>query len=311
MRAAVAALLLAVGCAAEPPPPPPPPADDVEATSLLGEPLRRPALDLEVAERHEAERVRAQSTWVKDPSDPEPLIRMGLENAHLGRIRDAVLVFGRGLERFPGDARFLRHRGHRYITLRRFERAVEDLTRARALIAGKPDPAEPAEAGGASGTLGSNVRAHLGLAHYLSGEWAAAEEVLQEEVALAASPEGNPDRLVAAAYWLVLALHRQGRGEEAAPVLALIDPRAALRADAGHRRVLLLFAGELGPVELAREAAGDGPGAATCGYGLGAWHLAQGRADDARRAWEAVVGKGEWMAFARIAAEAELARLRR
>jgi hypothetical protein len=49
--------------------------------------------------------------------------------------------------------------------------------------------------------------------------------------------------------------------------------------------------------------------AATAGYGLGAWHLAEGRREEALRAWREVLAGGSWSAFGFIAAEADLARL--
>lgn len=271
-------------------------------------------MDPESERKHEEERAKAEAAFAKDPSDADALIWQGRRTAYLGRVRDAIEVFSRGVERFPEDARFLRHRGHRWITLRELDKAIEDLTRAAALIEGRPDEIEPDGLPNARNTpistLGSNVRYHLGLAHYLKGEWAQAEAAFREDFDLACGPAGNPDRVVAAAYWLVLALHRQGRGEEAEPVLARIDPAADVIENESYRRLLLLFAGKVDAAEVTGKAEGESVEDVTLGYGLGAWHHAHGRSDDARRVWERVVARGPWMAFGRIAAEAELARQR-
>lgn len=262
----------------------------------------------EAARRHGAALARAREAVSRDPGDAEALVWVGRQTAYLGRVREAVEVFGRGAERFPEDARFLRHRGHRWLTLRQLGRATLDLTRARALIAGRPDEVEPDGLPNARGvpvsTLGSNVRYHLGLARYLAGEWAAAEEVLAEEVRLAAGPAGNPDRLVAASWWLVLALHRQGRGAEAAPLLAAIGPDLDLIENEGYRRLLLLFATGADAAGIERDAQGATVEAVTLAYGLGAWHLARGRRDAAEAVWRGAVARGPWMAFGRLAAEA-------
>ena len=62
---------------------------------------------------------------------------------YAGRYEEAVAVFSRGLEVLPDSAWLLRFRGHRYITLRRFDEAVADLERADALAQGRPDQVEP------------------------------------------------------------------------------------------------------------------------------------------------------------------------
>ena len=40
--------------------------------------------------------------------------------------RDAIATFSRGIARFPDNAKFYRHRGHRYITVREFAKAQAD-----------------------------------------------------------------------------------------------------------------------------------------------------------------------------------------
>ena len=91
-----------------------------EAVSLLGKPLVPPALSAAVRARLEADLANASAALTRSPGDPEALIWVGRRLGYLGRYREAVSVFTRGVERFPSDARFLRHRGHRYITLDRW-----------------------------------------------------------------------------------------------------------------------------------------------------------------------------------------------
>ena len=40
-------------------------------------------------------------------------------------FRDAIDVYSRGIARHPGEPRLYRHRGHRYITVRDFDRAID------------------------------------------------------------------------------------------------------------------------------------------------------------------------------------------
>src|SRR4029078_11810488 len=94
--------------------------------------------------------------------------------AYLARSRDAIETFSEGIEKHPDDARLYRHRGHRYITVREFPKAIEDLTKAAQLRSGKPVQVEPDGQPNArnipTSTLQSNIYYHLGLAHYLSGD---------------------------------------------------------------------------------------------------------------------------------------------
>ena len=109
-----------------------------EATSLLGKPLVSPDPAPDVKARMEADLAAARAALKKTPNDPDALIWVGRRTAYLGRHREAIDIFSDGVKRFPSDARFLRHRGHRYITVREFDRAIADLEKAAALVAGKP-----------------------------------------------------------------------------------------------------------------------------------------------------------------------------
>ena len=107
-----------------------------EATSLLGKPLISPPAPDSVRARLEADLTAARAALERAPDDPDARIWVGRRLAYLGRYRDAIAVFTEGIERFPKDARFLRHRGHRYITVREFDKAIADLERADGLVAG-------------------------------------------------------------------------------------------------------------------------------------------------------------------------------
>jgi hypothetical protein len=78
----------------------------------------------------------------------------------------------------------LRHRGHRWITLRELELAVEDLALAAFRCRDLPDAVEPDGAPNAlgipRGTDKTSIFYHLGLAHYLRGEFAAALSAYDE-----------------------------------------------------------------------------------------------------------------------------------
>ena len=57
----------------------------------------------------------------------DALIWLGRRNAYLGNYKDAIGIYTEGIQKYPNDARFYRHRGHRLITLRCFDDAIADL----------------------------------------------------------------------------------------------------------------------------------------------------------------------------------------
>ncbi len=293
-----------VGCAA----PQSPPASDVEAISFLGDSLRRPVLDSARQAGFEAQLDSARAAWAAD-SSPDALIWIGRRQGYLGRYREAIATFSDGIARFPDDPRFLRHRGHRWITVRELDSAIADLSRAATMIAGRPIEVEPDGLPNArnipTSTLQSNIWYHLGLAHYLRGDFAAALAAYRAEAAIA----DNPDMLVATSWWRYLTLRRLGDAAAADSVLAPITADMDVIENQSYHRLLLVAKGALPADSLAPAGAtGDAPSDAAVAYGLGAWHLIEGRPELADSLFGILVSRGNWAAFGTIAAEAERAR---
>ena len=162
---------LLVGCAAAPTP-----AHDVvapdEVRSLDGRTLIATALPDELRLDHESKLAAALADHARAPS-ADTLIWVGRRLAYLGRYREAIAPLHRRRGWYPRDARFLRHRGHRYLTTRQIDGAMRDFEAAAVLIARSEDEIEPDGLPNARGiptsTLHTNVYYHLGLAHYLRG----------------------------------------------------------------------------------------------------------------------------------------------
>lgn len=282
----------------------------VEATSLLGEPLVRPSQAAETRERLERDLAEARAAYDRSPNDADAIIWLGRRLAYLGRYREAIDVFAEGIRKHPADARMYRHRGHRFITTRQLDSAITDFSRAVELVRGTPDQVEPDGApnryGIPTSTLQSNIWYHLGLAHYLKGEFEPALAAYRETMRVST----NDDMRVATADWLYMTLRRLGRTDEAARVLEPIHRgMRILENDAYHRR-LLMYKGELPPDSLLAPGDGDALQMATQGYGVGNWFLYNGNEARAREIFERVLSYGNWAAFGHIAAEAELRRMR-
>ncbi|MDX1643734.1 MAG: tetratricopeptide repeat protein [Thermoanaerobaculia bacterium] len=282
----------------------------IEAESLRGEPLRRPELPVEFRQRQEALLAAARAGLDAEPDDPEAAIWVGRRLAYLGRYREAIAVYTEALERHPQNAALYRHRGHRYITTRRLEAAIDDLSRAAELTRGEPDEVEPDglpnELGIPTSTLQGNIYYHLGLAHYLRGDFEAALAAYRE--ALAAST--TADMRVATSYWLYLTLRRMGRKLEALEAIDPIHLDMEIIENHDYHRLVMVYRGKFDPEALRAELGDrdDSLQTATMGYGLGAWYLIEGDRRRARELFTRVLTGDQWAAFGYIAAEAEMAR---
>jgi tetratricopeptide (TPR) repeat protein len=278
-----------------------------EATSLLGKPLVSPRPSETVRVQLVASLADAVAALDRAPDNPDARIWVGRRLAYLGRYREAIAVFSDGVQRFPTDARFLRHRGHRYVTVREFDKAVADLQRADALVAGSPDQIEPDGQPNARNipltTLQSNIRYHLALAYYLQGRFAEAAPVWQR----ARDAVKNPDNLVSATHWLYLTLRRLGRTDDAARVLESIVPGLDIVENGSYYSLCQLYRGGRTADDVLN-GAGSGSAGAAVVYGVSAWHAVNGRTADARALWQKLVDGADWAPFGVIAAEADLAR---
>lgn len=285
----------------------------LEAISFLGDSLHRPRLDTAVQRRMNEQLAASRAELGARSNDPDALIWVGRRLGYLSRFNDAIGVFGDGIKRFPNDARFYRHRGHRYISIRKLDLAIADLEKAAQLIAGKPDEVEPDGQPNARnipiGSLQSNVWYHLALAYYLKGDWNNAARAARSGIAVST----NPDRLVSQTHWLYMALRRAGRTQDAAAALEPIrDDFDIIENDSYYRLVKYYKTGV--PTTVVDSILGAGvqnPSDASFAYGVANWVLYTGDTTRATRAFEQLMSGGSWASFGFIAAEADVASLRR
>ena len=269
----------------------------------------KPPLTRETRRDFEAKLAEARKNAETDPS-ADNLIWLGRRIAYLGHYKDAIQVFTQGAEKFPDDARFLRHRGHRFITLRCFDLAIADLNRAAKLTKGKPDQVEPDGLPNArnipTSTLQSNIWYHLGLAHYLKGDFKSALKAYRA----ADKVSKNPDMLVATTHWLYMTLRRLDRKKEATKAVALIKPDLDVIENADYYKLIRLYQGTTSSEELLKEISGEASALskASIGYGLGNWFLYNGQRDEAEKVFRQIILGNQWASFGHIAAEVELSR---
>ena len=268
-----------------------------------------PPLTRETRREFETKLAEARRNAETDPS-ADNLIWLGRRTAYLGHYKDAIQIFAQGAERFPDDPRFLRHRGHRLITLRCFDLAIVDLSRAVKLIKGKPNQIEPDGLPNArnipTSTLQSNIWYHLGLAHYLKGDFKSALKAYRE----AEKVSTNPDMLVATTHWLYMTLRRLGREKDAARVVVAIKPDLDVIENADYYNLIRLYQGKTTANQMLKEIGSEANGLSktTIGYGLGNWFLYNGERAEAEKIFRQIILGNQWASFGHIAAEAELSR---
>ena len=197
--------------------------DGAQAMSLLGTPLFPPPAPDNVQQEREAQLEQALQDHQADPHGAEALIWLARRHAYLGEYREAIQLFSHGISDHPEDARFLRHRGHRYISVREFDHAIQDFRRAAELIEDTEDEVEPDGQPNALGvptsTLHFNIWYHYGLAHFVKGDFEEAAAIYER--CMAASV--HPDSKIATAHWWYMALRRAGREEAAREMLEGLD----------------------------------------------------------------------------------------
>lgn len=281
-----------------------------EAISLLGDTLHTPQIEPVNFDSLNSALINAVMDYRIDPEKTESIIWLGRRTAYIGEYREALRIFTEGVYKHPEDPRMYRHRGHRYITLRKFDLALADFKSAEDLMRNLPDQIEPDglpnEAGIPTSTLKSNVFYHQGLAHYLKGDFTSAAESYRKAEAL----ELTDDMKIAFLYWHYMALKRDGNDMEAGELLQNVNSEIELLENDAYLNLLLVFKGVFEPDHLL-ETSVDALQNATLAYGIGNWHYMNGRTERAYDIWQNLYDpeSSQWPAFGFIAAEAELARM--
>lgn len=225
-----------------------------------------------------------------EPKNPEFHHARARTLARLQRHPDAIEALTTVLELKPGAPAALIDRGHYYINVRKLDPALADLVKVEAM---KNDD--------------YGLFYHLALARYLNGEFAKAADLYDGCLRTAQTA----DNRTACRAWQYLALSRAGRKADAQKLLEsfTVDPKQALNAYVDR---LLLFKGEKTEDEVAKTMEKDALQLPTVAYGVGIWHLLNGREQKAREYFtKAVTPPAQQSAFGAVASHFELERLQR
>jgi len=272
----------------------------LQALSLSGDSLFSASPSEKVIKNYKL----AKTIYDANTKNPDNLIWLGRWTAYTGDYLGAIKIFTKGIEQFPNDARFYRHRGHRYISIRKFNDAIVDLEYAMKLIEDQPDVVEPDGMPNAMNqpisSLHSNIRYHLGLAYYLTHQLDKALEVYKTDINLAT----NDDQIVSTSHWLYMTLRLLGHNEEAEKVLEPITRELNIFENFDYHQLLLLYKGELIDTDLLGEdyTVNVSEGMA---YGIANWYFYNGQTDKAKTMLEKILSGKQWASFGYIAAEAD------
>src|SRR5438093_1202129 len=217
---------------------------------------------------------RAESALAADPRNVELIIQLGLAQSGVRQFREAIETFTRGLTIAPNDAVLYRWRGHRYLSVREFDRALDDLTRGSRLD-----------------STNYGIWYHLGIVRYARGDFAGAADAFAR--AQRRPPDGS--ELAGATDWLWMSLSRAGRATEAQ---AMLDRRPdSLPATNAYAQRLRLYRGQIRPDDVITAADTGDIAVATLSYGVGNWYLVRGDTARARGWFERSVRSGGWREF--------------
>ena len=126
-----------------------------------------PVLSDSIRKVYEVSLRSAERKYKADSLNDEHIIWYGRRLAYLGKYNDAIAVYTKGIDLHPNNARFYRHRAHRYISLRCYDNAITDLKKAVELVRDQVDEIEqdgiPNEMNFPTSTLQTYIYYHLGL----------------------------------------------------------------------------------------------------------------------------------------------------
>jgi len=232
---------------------------------------------------------RAQSALAADPTNVDKIIQLGLAQSAVRQYHDAIATFTRGMKIDAKNPLLYRWRGHRYISIGAFDKALIDLTRGNKLDSTNYD-----------------ILYHLGVAHFERGEFGQAAHAFAQ----AQRRAPNDNELAGSTDWLWMSLARAKRGADAQKALAPITDTMKITSATAYAQRLKLYRGVIGPDQVIGPTDTAAVQVATMSFGVGNWYLAKGDTANARLWFKRAVDSGGWPGFAFFAAETELKRLR-
>ena len=269
-----------------------------------------PSLTDSLKKVFEANLRSAEKKYKADSLNDDHIIWYGRRLAYLGYYKEAIAIYTKGINLHPNNARFYRHRGHRYITLRCYDNAIADLKKAIDLIKDQIDEIEedgiPNERNFPTSSLHTNIYYHLGLAYYLKGD--NRQALLAWEKCLDISD--NDDMKVATVNWINITLRKMGREKDADRHLLDVTKEMEIIENHDYYEILSMYQSKDDKKLVEKTQNQQTVSNATLGFGLATYYQLKGDKGKAKELFEKVVAGNQWSSFGYIAAEAELAKMK-
>ena len=282
-----------------------------EATALNGEALYQIIDPTPVKAKKDSLLKIAEKKFKKRSKKLDNIIWYGRRLAYLTRYKEAIQVYTDGLEKHPKSPELYRHRGHRYISIREFDKAIADFEKAAKLAEGREIEIEPDgipnKLNQPLSNLHFNIYYHWALAYYLKGDYDEATRLFQE----CFNYSLNADLLVATVDWLYMCYQKTWQKDKAMGILNVIQPNTTVIENDAYLKRIQLYKGEIKPetlIDLNNPNLESELNIITQGYGVGNWYLHNDQPEKAKAIFEKIVATSYWPAFGYIAAEAELAK---
>ena len=268
-------------------------------------PLGKTYTLVEPSEKMMTQHEKAKQVYEAAPTNIDNIIWYGRRTAYLGRYDEALKIYTEGISIYPNEARLYRHRGHRYISLRKFDMAIEDLEKAGQLIERTENEIEPDGMPNAMNipisTLHGNIWYHLGLAYYLKYDY----EKAYEAYVKCRESGSNADNIVSSTHWLYMIQKRLGNNILAEQILGPIKLGATIIENNDYYDLCKFYKGLL-PMDSLHFTDEGSPSSDAVKYGLANWHFYNGNMEESRKLLLELVEGNSWSSFGYIAAESDL-----
>ena len=230
---------------------------------------------------------RAANALSADPNNVDKVIALGVAQAGVRQMREAIVTFSNGIIHAPNNALLYRWRGHRNLSVRELDAAERDFARGLSID---------------STVYG--IWYHLGIVRFARGDFAGAADAFRRGQPRA--PDAG--ELAGSVDWWWMSLMRAGKPAEAK---AMLDKHLdSLPVNNAYAQRLRLYRGSITPQQLFTPADTADVQVATLSFGLGNWYLVRGDTAAARAQFERSIRSGGWPGFGFIVSEIELRRLK-
>jgi Tfp pilus assembly protein PilF len=232
---------------------------------------------------------RAEAALAADPRNVDRFIALGVAQSGARQFQEAIATFTRAMEIAPDNAMLYRWRGHRYLSVREFDKSYADLTRGLSID-----------------STNYGILYHLGIVNFVRGDFNRAVELFSK-----AQPRApDPGELAGSTDWLWMSMMRAGMKKEAAAMLARHPDSLKTAPGYAYTQRLRLYRGEITPAQVFTPADTADVQQATLAYGVGNWYLVRGDTATAKRWFQRSVRSGGWPGFGFIMSEVELRRIK-